>query len=70
MSRCTHCDCEMLDSDARICEECPACRLRVVPHKVNRFAAIGRRMPKSRYEQRTPMPWQVVEAYAAAQSGE
>lgn len=69
MSRCTECSCEMLDSDARLYDECPSCRQKRTPHAIPRFAATGRRRLRMPGYFRPPR-WEVVDAYAAVQGDE
>jgi len=70
MSRCTECGCDMLDSEARLYENCLRCRKvlgRTYP--VKRFAAIGKRIPKSKFVCDSLWPWRGA-AYEKMQSGE
>jgi len=71
MSHCTECGCEMLASEARLYENCFRCRKilgRTYP--VNRFAAIWRRIPKSKSVRDLPLLWQAAAAYEKMQNVE
>lgn len=70
MSHCTHCQAEMSDAEARLFDECPACRhAGVTPHMVKRFQSTGKKI-KYRNEIFRPMPWQIGDQLERAQSGD